>query len=167
MNNEMVEQTNDLTRCASLRVPPATHTEGDCAERDSRRLTPKAFAGKYGAERIARLLPLLESYGYINLTETGFDLLTEARRIAETPFGDQLDPADRPAAMRLREWRKLKAREDNVAAYIILSNKKLFTLAAAHPATVLDLAYLGLSRKLIESSSSDILHACRRDTPSA
>jgi len=131
------------------------------------KLTPEAFAGKYGAERIARLLPLLESNGYATITPEGQLMLAEAKRISSAPFGDQLDPPDRPAANRLREWRRLKAREDNVSAYIILSNKKLFALAVAHPATALELAFLGVPRKLIDTCQSDLLTACRRDTPAA
>lgn len=126
-------------------------------------LTPEEFAGKYGAERIARLMPLLEDYGYVTITEAGALMLAEAKRISTEPFGSQLDPADRPAAERLRAWRKSKAREENVSAYIVLSNKKLFALAAAHPATALELAFLGVSRKLIDTSLTDILSACRRD----
>ena len=130
---------------------------------NSDKLTPEAFAGKYGAERIARLLPLFESYGYVAVTDAGRQMLAEAKRLVTVPFGDQLDPADRPAANRLREWRKRKSREENVSAYIVMSNKKLFALAAAHPTTALELAYLGVARRLIESCQSEILSACRRD----
>ena len=127
------------------------------------RLNPTDFARKYGADRISRLLPLFESYGYVTMTESGNAMLSEAKRLACEPFGLELDPCDRPAAERLREWRKRRARAENVSAYIVMTNKKLFALASAHPATATELSSLGVSDRLIESCASEILEACRRD----
>ena len=138
----------------------------------TRHLTPVDFARKYGADRIARLLPLFEYYGYVTLTDSGAEMLAEAKRILAEPFGSQLSPADRPAALRLREWRMRIAHEEKVSAFVILTNKKLFALAEAHPATISDLSGFGISKGVIEAYSSEILAACRRDpndetTPSA
>ena len=129
----------------------------------ARHLTPIDFARKYGADRIARLLPLFEYYGYVTLTESGAEMLAEAKRILAEPFGSQLAPADRPAALRLREWRMRIAHEEKVSAFVILTNKKLFALAEAHPATISDLSGFGISKRVIEAYSSEILAACRRD----
>lgn len=172
MNDDTMDATDNVTSVNTPAITmessvPATSdasaSVGQSSAKTSQGLTPKAFAGKYGAERIVRLLPLFESYGYVTVTDSGAEMLAEAKRIMSTPFGEQLDPADRPAALRLREWRLQKAREEKVSAFVIMSNKKLYAIAVAHPNTADELAVLGVPRKLIDACQEDILSAARRD----
>ena len=116
-----------------------------------------AVVRRFGAARVLNMVPKLVAGGYIALTDTGRALLDAAMRIRSEPFGSQLDPADRPVAERLREWRAAKARERNVSAYVVMHNRVLFALAASRPKTALDLLRLGAPRKLVADCSEELL----------
>ena len=112
---------------------------------------------KCGAGKLVAILEMLESDGRIQLTESGRALLSSAKAMAAQPFAAELPEADRPLAVRLREWRKGKSRQLGHSPYIILRNSRLFAVATARPSDLEQLAACGVGTKFVEKFGAEIL----------
>jgi superfamily II DNA helicase RecQ len=116
---------------------------------------------------VKRWIGLLEAGGALEAyeSEDGFRLL-RAVQGAELPrIGAPVDdatPVDGELFDRLREWRRERAREDEVPAYVVLHDATLRALAAVKPATEADLAAVkGFGPTKLERYGEDVLAVIR------
>ena len=77
-------------------------------------------------------------------------------------FAADLDPASRRRAFALRTWRRDTAEELGVAAFRIMANKTLFTVARENPHTLAHLSHLVYNQTLNEFGEDilDVLSDC-------
>jgi superfamily II DNA helicase RecQ len=116
---------------------------------------------------VKRWIGLLEAAGALEAyeSEDGFRLLravpgAELPRIG-APVHDAT-PVDGELFDRLREWRRERAREDEVPAYVVLHDATLRALAATKPATEADLAGVkGFGPAKLERYGEDVLAVIR------
>ena len=111
---------------------------------------------------VKRWIQLLETAGALESfeSEDGFRLLRAVPGVELPRIGAAVaaGPADEGLFERLRAWRLERARVDEVPAYVVLHDATLRELAAAKPASELDLAAVkGFGPTKLERYGSDVL----------
>ncbi len=111
---------------------------------------------------VKRWIQLLEVSGALESFESddGFRLLraVPGRELPRIDAAAPAGPADEGLVERLRAWRRERAREDEVPAYVVLHDATLRELASAKPANERDLAAVkGFGPTKLERYGDDVL----------
>jgi ATP-dependent DNA helicase RecQ len=111
---------------------------------------------------VKRWIQLLEVSGALESFESddGFRLLraVPGRELPRIDAAAPAGPADEGLFERLRAWRRERAREDEVPAYVVLHDATLRELASAKPANERDLAAVkGFGPTKLERYGDDVL----------